>query len=359
MKRQHIIILTALLLAILIALLGGKTVAHSEEILIKDSLINMRDVAISDLNDEFNILNEEFGLLKTEYEKSEEKSVSLNSQLVLIENSLKDAKSELEKTKVEKQNAIWKMQKLQTQILEYTGSEDYLSSILKEKNETITRLEAEKLELEKLLADEKSKNEMLVAKLQEIQIMIATKSDSIFYVSEQINNIIEDKNYVNAQQQIKQLIKEKENLHTDIENLNNNIKIIKKDIPAIYSPIAYYYGVIKKHVPGKILRQKDIIKFYLDENDDFALDITDIYFTFDINRQIFFDTTTVRKLRFEISGTNLDDKLTFKYNFAKDKTKFDEKIFENLSLTNGEYFISIFEEPKNIKLIEDYKFILN
>jgi len=359
MKRQHIIILAALLLAILIALLGGKTVAHSEEIMIKDSLINMRDVAISDLKGEFDILEDEFGNLKTEYEKSENKNVTLNSQLVLIENSLKDAKDELEKTNVEKQNAIWKMQKLQAQILEYTGSDDYLSSVLKEKNEIITRLEAEKLELEKQLADERDKNQILVAKLQEIQNLIAIKSDSIFYVSKQISMIIDDKNYVNAQQQINQLIKEKENLHIDIEKLNNNLKTFKKDIPPIYSPIAYYYGIIKKHVPGKILRQKDTIKFYLDEDNDFTLDISEIYFSFEINRQIFFDTLSLQKLRFELTSDNLENKLTFNYDFAKDKTRFDEKIFEGLTLNQGEYFVNVFTEPKNTKIIDNYKFILN
>ncbi len=359
MKRQHIIILSALILAILIAFLGGRTVAHNEEILIKDSLINMRDVALSDLKDEYNILDEEFKLIKTEYEKAEETNYSLNSQLVLIEKSLKDTKKELDNATTEKTNIVLQMQKLQKQLLEYTGSDDYLNNVLAEKNKTIERLETEKTELEKQLASERDKNILLVAKLQEIQFLIAQKSDSIFDLSKQIDLIIDNKNYVSEHQQIETLKREKNELRADIELLNKNIKTIKKEIPPIYSQVIYYFAIIKKHVPGKILRQKDTIKFYLDQNDDFADDINEIYLSFDINRQIFFDTIKAHKLIIELKSDIMTDKLVYNHEITKEELKFEEKIFENLTLKQGTYFISIFSETSKKKVIDDYKFILN
>lgn len=358
MKKKHIIILSAFVVAIVIALLGGKTVVSTKQMLVKDSLINVRDVTITELDSELTTLEGEIGNLKDEYSELESTSFSMKSQLVMMERNLESAKKELNKTGVEKQQALQKIQKLQKQILDYTGSDAYLQEVIKKKNETIERLKKEKANLELALSKEKKKNQELITEVQTLKNQISTKQDSIILLANELNEIYKDPNFVAKTNRIAQLEKEKQNLSKDINELKGNIDNIKESIPPVYNANAYYYAIIKKQVPGKIIRVKDTIKFYLDEKDDYAKNITDIYFSFEINNEIFFEKAAERNITYTLSGGSLATPLTRKEKYKEGKLSANFILFPNVNLTAGDYKLEVKFDDTNEKVIEDYNFKL-
>ncbi len=358
MKKKHIIILSAFLVAIVIALLGGKTVVHSKQMLVKDSLIDVRDITITELDSELTVIEDEIGYLKTEYSELESTSFGMKSKLVMMERNLESAKKELKNSKGEKQQALVKVQRLQNQILEYTGSDAYLQEVIKKKNETIERLKKEKQNLEIALNNEKKKNQTLIADVRRLEKKIGVKKDSLILLASELNEFYQDPNYTSKLNQIAQLEKDKKNLNNNIDNLEGNINDIKESIPPVFNTNAYYYAVIKKQIPGKIMRVKDTIKFYLDQKDDYAKNLTDIYFSFEINSEIFFQETESRDIIFSMNGGSLTTPIKKTETFTTSRLFLNSVLFPQVELAPGDYTISVTFADTGEKAIDDYTFKL-
>ncbi len=358
MKRKHIIILSAFVVAIIIALLGSKTVVHSSRMLVKDSLINVRDVTITELDSELKIIDTEIGNLKSEYSELESTNYSMKSQLVMMERNLESAKNELNNSDVEKQQAMSKIQTLQQQILQYTGSDAYLQEIIKKKDATIERLKREKNNLEIALNKEKSKNQTLTSQVRILEKQIIVKKDSIILLASELDVLYKDPNYVGKNNQIAQLKRDKAALNKTISSLKGNINEITENIPPIYNANAYYYALIKKQVPGKIMRVKDTIKFYLDKNDDYAKNLSNIYFSFEINSEIFFQKHTQRDINFNLTGGSITSPMRKTESFSMSRLSLNTVLFPNVTLATGDYKIAITFSDTGEKVIDDYLFTL-
>lgn len=358
MKKKHIIILSAFLVAIVIALLGGKTVVHSKQMLVKDSLIDVRDITITELDSELVSLEDAIGGLKTEYSELESTSIGMKSKLVMMERNLESAKKELKNSNGEKQQAMIKVQRLQNQILEYTGSDAYLQEVIKKKDETIERLKKEKRTLEIALNDEKNKNRTILANVRNLEKRISVKKDSLILLSAELNQFYQDPNYTSKVNQIAKLEKDKKDLNNNIENLEVNINEIKENIPPVYNANAYYYAEIKKQIPGKIMRVKDTIKFYLDQKDDYAKNLSDIYFSFEINSEIFFETTESRDIIFTMTGGSLSSPMTKTETFTTSRLSLNSILFPQIQLVAGDYKIVVTFADSGENVIENYTFKL-